>query len=107
MLVKATKKMATALKKGLKSDNRFINYSIEFLKVSDRFYYLNCASRWDDHENDFDYINNTYNVIKITYPDNYYACDRYITTNDLLKVFRGSDKTLAGFIDNFKDYIEI
>lgn len=48
-----------------------------------------------------------YRAIKVIYPDSYYACPRYITTNDLVKAFKSSDGTLDSFIEQIRDMIEI
>lgn len=49
----------------------------------------------------------SYRAIKVIYPDSYYACPRYITTNDLVKAFKSSNGTLNSFIEQVKDMIEI
>lgn len=105
MQVKVSKVMFNELKKALKGDEKFKDYSLTFEKLSDR------AFRWYvdindyNHENDYNFNDNTFSVIKIEYPYNYYASNKYITTNDLVKVFRSSDKTFNGFINSFKEYI--
>ena len=61
------------------------------------------------HENDFNYNNNTFRAFEIVYPDGYYACNRYITTNDLERIFRGiqAEKTLENFAEAFIEECEI
>lgn len=58
-------------------------------------------------KNVFIYLNKKNNAILVDYPPKYYAYPKYITTNDLVRVFRRSDKTIDGFIREFKEYIEI
>ena len=107
MLVKATKTMVNEIKKAIKDDSTFKDYSITLEKFSDRQFRWYVDIDGYKHETDYNYKDNTFNVIKIEYPYNYYACNKYITTRDLVKIFRSSDKTLNGFINSFKEYIEI
>ena len=60
-----------------------------------------------EHENDYNSSNQKFNVLEIEYPLDYYACNRYLTTNDLIKIYKDSNKTFNGFLDSFKNYVEI
>ena len=46
-----------------------------------------------------DYDGKAFKVIKIIYPLDAYAMPAYITTRDLIRAFRESDKTTEGFTD--------
>lgn len=106
MIVKASKKMASEIKKALKSDKNFTGYTVDFQNLSaNQFAYLvgSCL----DNERDYNINSNTFNTICITYPYNYYANKKYLTSKDLLRVFKTCDKTFNGFINDLKSYIEI
>lgn len=60
-----------------------------------------------DHFEDYDTNKQIYKAIRISYPAGYYAIDKYITTNELTKAFRESDKTAAGFLKSLYKIIEI
>jgi hypothetical protein len=60
-----------------------------------------------DHENDYNINNNTFNVLVVNYPSNYYAMPTYLTTNDLIKLYNKSNKTTQDLIEKIKEYIEI
>ena len=60
------------------------------------------------HENDFQANSNLFNVIRVVYPCGSYACDRWLTTNDLLKYFRTcKEKTIDAFVKSIWNAIEI
>lgn len=59
------------------------------------------------HENDYNYKTNTFQAIRITYPADLYAIDKYITTNELIKIFRRSDHTATDFFKKLMDEIEV
>lgn len=59
------------------------------------------------HENDYNPASGKLQAIKVIYPGEFYALPRYLTTNDLIKAFRSSDKTIKGFLQAVKDEIEI
>lgn len=51
---------------------------------------------------------NIYGVIVVEYPYNYYACNKYITTNDLIKIWKNTnDKTINGLAKAFCEFVEI
>lgn len=39
-------------------------------------------------DSDYDYMNGDFRAIRVSYPENYFACDRYLTTYGLLSEFR-------------------
>lgn len=49
-----------------------------------------------------DYDGTRFKVIKVMYPCSDYAMPAYITTRDLVKAFRESDKTADGFADTLR-----
>ena len=59
------------------------------------------------HESDFDFNTGKFNVFMIEYPLDYYANNVYATTNDLIKIYNRSNKTLESFITEFENEFEI
>lgn len=105
MKLKTSKVMAEMLNKEIKKMG--LDYNITQIRLTPQQfeYYVNIDSY--NNENDYNYITNKFNVIQIEYPLNYYACNKYITTNDLIKIYDKSNKTFNGFLQEFKNYVEI
>ena len=101
MKVKATKKMAEFLQERIKV------YTIKFEKVSFDFLKWNVDLDYWAHEEDFDEATNKFRVIRVIYPMGYYACDRYLTTRNLRRLFRESDGTAEDFAQKVFEEIEI
>lgn len=101
MKVKATAVMAKTLQKYIK------DYKITLQKYNERAYSMLVDYNTFDHEEDFDYKTSKFNVIKITYPDDYYACDRYLTTRTLTRLFNKSNGTFESFLQQIKNEIEV
>lgn len=101
MRVQTSKVMADLLQK------HFKKYTIYKTKMSENQFKYCVDLDVFNHDDDFDYKTNKYNVIVIEYPCEYYACNSYLTTKDLTKIFNKSDKTLDGFINAVKNAIEI
>lgn len=100
MVVKVTKKMASVLAK------EFKDYEIEYQEMTEQAYSY-CVDIYSfNHDNDYNFITNKFKVIKVVYPSSYYALPKYLTTNDLLRLFLKSDKTYNGFIAEIKNEIE-
>lgn len=88
MQVKCTKVLAKELNKRFKEREGFKGY---FATV----------------QNAWDYWQGEKQVITIYYPENYYACPRDIDNNDLMRVYRDSDKTFDGFFDLLVERVEV
>lgn len=101
MKLKCTKTLANELNKNIK------DYEISLIKLSENEFTWYVDIDKYKHEIDFDYKTNKYNVLCVYYPNNYYACNKYITTNELSEIFNKCDKTLNGFIKAFFEYVEI
>lgn len=101
MKVKATKIMAKTLQE------QFKDYKITLEKYNERVYGTLVDYNTFDHEEDYDYNTSKFNVIKITYPDDYYACSRYLTTRTLTRLFDSSNGTFESFIQQIKNEIEV
>ena len=105
MKVKATKVMAEMLNKKFKEHNDGYDVSLE--KMSERRFSVNVDLNSFDHDDDYDYKTGQFNVICVMYPLDYYACNRYLTTKDLVRAFQKSDKTLDGFAEAVYESVRV
>lgn len=96
MKVQATKAMTSEINAYFKENG--IPYEAIYETMSPAAYRWEVDINAEQHEDDFLPATGKMRAIKISYPENFYACPRYVTTRDLLKVFRKSDKTLGGFL---------
>lgn len=65
------------------------------------------TDRWDG-DCDYDWESDTYRVIEVSYPYEFYATRRFLTTYELVKEFRSRGvKTTEGLKDMLKDMLEI
>ena len=74
-------------------------------------YYLSVGLN-SSTDSDYDYNTGRYNVIEIVYKAGCYAMPRYLTTEDLIKIFRRAARnskavTLEQFAEEFNAEIEI
>ena len=57
---------------------------------------------------DYDWETRDFKTIKVTYPDNYYACPVYLTTKGLVEEFRSRGvKTLEELKDMLREMLEV
>lgn len=96
MKIKTSKVLAKLLNDNIKEFNIYQ----QKLTPQQFGWYVDCIN---SHDNDYDYKTDKYSVLYITYPANWYANTKYITTDDLYQIFKKSNKTLNGFIDTFKE----
>lgn len=104
MLVQCTKKFTAALNKELKSAGR--PERAEYREFSEWEYRM----RVDCLNNpgpDYKPERGTIAAIIINYPGEYYAAPRALTTRDLYRAYKRSDKTAAGLFQRIMDEIEI
>lgn len=104
MQVKVSKVMVKFLNDNLLKSK---GYKAVFNEITTDQYSLYVSYDIMDHENDYNYNTAKMKSIKILYPDNYYAVPRFLTTNDLVKIFKNSDKTVQGFLNELWNEIEI
>lgn len=99
--VKVTNTTAKLIKKALPQ------CKIDLVKLSENeFKWLVDYDIWRN-EKDYSIEDGKFKAIRIIYPQEYYACDKYITTRDLEYAFKQSDKTLNGFIDELTAFCGI
>lgn len=103
MKIKATKTMALALNKAMKNSN----YKVSLEKFTERQFALYVDIDTYKHDIDYNIEDCTFNVLKVEYPQDYYACNRYLTTRDLVNIYKHSDKTYDGFMQQVIESIEI
>lgn len=106
MNIQATQVLAQALNKAFK--DKGLEYQAKQIHCDDRAYAWYVGDTYDAEDyGDYDYAKNRYRAIKVMYPSEYYACDRYLTTKELISIFRDSDKTYKGFMDKLLEAVEI
>ena len=106
MKVQATKTMKDFLNMHLNDIGRF-----SYIKMRPAAYaHTVNAAGWYENSNDVIFDRNGrefYRVIILEYPPECYAPPAYISSNDLLKVFKHSNKTAAGFINEMRAAYEV
>lgn len=81
-------------------------------QLTESNYYLSVGLN-SSTDRDYDYNTGLYNVIEIIYKSSCYAMPRYLTTEDLVKIFRRAARnnnnaaTLEQFAEEFNAEIEI
>lgn len=106
MKIKATKVLTNELNKNKK--NQFKDYRINLIKLSEQqFEHYVDINGYYEHSVDYNYKTSKFNVIEVCYPYDYYACNKYLTTKDLHKIYKQSDKTYNGFMQTFFECVEV
>lgn len=107
MKVKVSKTMLKEMIKYFEKKKEYNGYGFWYCEMSpEQFRYCVDYNGIWEHETDYDYTKNKIKVLEITYPEEFYANDKYLTTKDLVKCFRNSDKTLNGFMEQIASEIE-
>lgn len=107
MKVKVTKTFVNELNKVKKQYPKFKDYEIEFCEMDENTYrwYVDLDAWWTECD-DFNLKTGKFNAIRVIYPPDYCACNKFITTKDLNKIYLRSDKTYAGFFADVLEEIE-
>lgn len=105
MKVQTTKILAKTLRE--RKPDKFKGYILEYDKISIANYRRNVNCFEDINSIDYDRKNQRFKVFRLTYPYEYYAMPQYITTADLIRIFKKSDRTLQGFVNAFYREYEI
>lgn len=93
MKLKITKVLAKELNKRINA------FDIEYDELNESSYrfYVDCSIF--DNEIDYNYKTDKFKVFRVIYPDSYYAMSHYITTKDLVRMFRRlSNKTIDDLV---------
>lgn len=87
------------------------NVEASVRKMSENEYrmHVGCFAAWDAEQyGDYDWQTGKFKAIVVLYPDDYYACPRYITTKELDNEFkRRGVRDAEGLKSMIKDMIEI
>lgn len=106
MKLKISKVMLKEIKNYFKTKKGFEKYDFDFMEMNINQYSNYVDYNVFDNEIDFDCSKNVFKTIRVAYPNDYYACDKYLTTNDLVKCYKNSDKTFNGFMQSLANEIE-
>jgi len=82
------------------------NYHAAYVEMPLDRYLLYVGSGYDNRL-DFKPSINMMKAIRIEYPPSMFAMNRFLTTNDLSKIFHKCDKTLDGFMKELYAEVEI
>lgn len=105
MKIQATQVMAREIAKAAKAKG--LEYKVKQVMLTDREYGWYVGDIYDAEDyGDYSDTTNKYRAIRIEYPDNYYACPRYISTMELHHLFSKGD-TLTEYMAKVLDEIEI
>lgn len=99
MKVRVTKVMAKHIAKVLKENGIKVE-EVSVVKTSERTYALligTSALAAADEYGDYDWENDTYKVIRVVYPYEYYATPRYLTTEELVRICREAHNNIDMF----------
>lgn len=112
MKLTISKVLTAELQKRAKLDKRTKDYEITFRKMNFLEYSTEVDYRvrghWTDEEYaTYNYLKEEYYAIRIRYPYDYYACDRYLGKRDLEYVYNHSDGTADDFFNKLLDEIEV
>lgn len=115
MKLKATKTLVNFINNEIKNNpkfNKFKNYQITLEKFTqhDLVTLVDANALFNiNYNTDFDYRTNTYNIIMITYPLDFYATPKYLATCNLTKLFKNKNTPISikNFLDTFFNEIEI
>lgn len=102
MKLMVSKVMAKTLNSALKTKDMKIEYD----EMSYDRYRLCVSYNALEHTNDWSFEKSAFKVLRVVYPDDYCAVDRYVTTNDLQRILHNTNKnTLEEFANEFyKEY---
>jgi len=101
MYIRVSKTLTNYLNKEIKN----AGLRFEYREIKPELYnvYINCDPSWIDIELDYNAKTDKMKYITVVYPPEYYAMNDHISTSDLLRIFKRSDKTAAGFIESVKN----
>lgn len=106
MRVQASKTLTAWLNNQFKQHN--IPYKAIYTAMTQREYDWQVGdTSMDTLGYDYNFTTGKYRVIKILYPDNYYACPNYLTTSILIRLAQGIHGDANLFYKNIITEIEI
>lgn len=105
MQVKVTMPMYKAIRSHIAE--RFPGYSVTLEKLSAETFRRYVDMDIYRHEIDYSAKTGKFSVLRIKYPDEFYAMPSYLTTADLSWLFRSSDRTWESFLKQIEREIKI
>ena len=101
-------KVSVAMEKAINSyfKENGIEYNAEYLLLTPRTYDLYVGNS-DYNEEDFDVEKEMMRTIVIYYPSEMYAIPKYLTTNELTGIYRRSNRTMKGFMNDLYEEVRI
>lgn len=106
MNIAATKTMADAINKAFKAEG-WRDYKASQVMLTEREYSWHVGDVYDAEDyGDYNDRENKYRVIRIIYPADYYACDKFLSSKELNYIFEKGD-TLEKYMEKVLEAIEI
>ena len=106
MLIAATKKMVNELNKAAKAAGRPEKFGHVTMTPASYKWYVGMDTDGAFDYGDYNYSTGLMRAIRVEYPADWYACDGYITTKQLNKLYRAGD-TVETFTARVLEEIEI
>lgn len=105
MKIAATTTMTKALNDGFK--RKGVGYKAKYVKYDERAYAWYVGDVYEAEEyGDFNYNTGEYRAIVIIYPDNYYACERTLSSRELNDLYENGD-SLEHYVDKVIESVEV
>lgn len=98
MYITTSKKLTSLLNKAAKTAGAAMRFDHVKMNENEFKWYVDIDTSF--HGLDYDYKTETFSVIRVSYPTSYYACDNYLTTRKLTKIFKRSAGTLESFLND-------
>ena len=106
MYVKVSKRMIKELKKEAAFKKAGIYFDYYEMPLDD--YRFIVTYDYLNNIDDYDYEKEVFKVIRVSYEPDYYACNKFLTTSDLLHIFRScNNKTWDSFINDLYEVVAI
>lgn len=106
MIVKVSKVFAKFINETAKAMD-FKAYATVVAVRSSAYEFVTGTSLWDAGE-DYDHMTGTCRVIEVSYPEEYYACRKFLTTYELNREFRRRNvKSVSDLQLMLKDMLEV
>ena len=107
MKVMVSKVMCRELNKYAQTQPVFNRYEFQFDELPPRLYEWHVRMDSYKYENDWQEDKGLFKFIRVIYPDDYYAMNKHLTTNDLERCFKHSDGTYNSFMNQVMKEVEI
>ena len=101
------KALNDALKDRIKNDIFTNIFHFDYDELTENQYHMFVDYDLFMHGNDFNPENNTFKVIRITYNEDCFSTDRFITTNDLIRCVKTYGNIYHDFINGIFYMFEI